>query len=86
MKRFFNLDPKEAKIRIHMAMIIANYAGFMEGTDRGFLNSFSDNISFLDEYIDLAFKIEIPYTDDGLVDIEELRNQISLLVQDKYAE
>lgn len=86
MERFFNLNPKEAKIRIHVAMIIANYTGFIEGKGYGFLNTFSDNVAFLDEYIDLAFKLEIPYTNDGLVDIEELRNQISLLVERKYTE
>ncbi len=86
MERFFNLNPKEAKIRLDMAMIIANYTGFMEGKGLGFLNCSSDAIDFLDEYIDLAFKMDIPYTSDGLVDIEELRNQISLLVEDKYTE
>ena len=86
MERFFNLNPKEAKIRMHMAMTIANFAGFMEGKGYGFLNTYSDGTAFLDEYIDLAFKMEIPYTSDGLVDIEELRIQISLLVDNKYTE
>jgi hypothetical protein len=86
MERFFNLNPKEAKIRMHIAMTIANYTGFMEGKGYGFLNTSSDGTAFLDEYINLAFKIEIPYTNDGLVDTEELRNQISLLVEDKYTE
>lgn len=86
MEKFFNLDPKEAKIRIHIAMTIANYTGFMEGRGYGFFNTNSDDISFLDEYIDLAFKITIPYTNDGLVDIEQLRNYISALVEDKYKE
>lgn len=86
MERFFNLNPKEAKIRMQAAMIIANYAGFMEGEGNGFLYAFSDETTFLNEYIDLAFKIEIPYTSDGLVDNEELRNQISVLVERKYTE
>jgi hypothetical protein len=86
MDRFFKLEPKEAKIRIRIAMIIANYAGFMEGKGYGFLHIYSDKDPFLDEYINLALQMEIPYTSDGLVDNEELRNQISLLVEDKYTE
>lgn len=66
------------------AALIAVYAGEL-WAQGGFPNEFgADSISHLYEYIKLAKEIEMPLTDEGLVDTEVWREDVYNTVRYTY--
>lgn len=72
---------------IHFALCAAVYAGHIEATHKGFCSiNCADSIDNLNAYLEIAEQYDPIYTKDGRISIEDMYNDISDMMQEKYVQ
>lgn len=70
---------------ILVALVAAVYAGNIESDGKGFIDDFgADSLEHRREYLAMAEQYDLPYTEDGKISSEDVYNDISDMVHNKY--
>lgn len=70
-----------------VALVAAVYAGNIESDGKGFNGDFgADSLEHRREYLAMAEQYDLPYTEDGRISTEDVYNDISEKVREKFQE
>lgn len=70
-----------------VALVAAVYAGNIESDGKGFNGDFgADSLEHIREYLAMAEQYDLPYTEDGHISTEDVYNDISDMIQRRYAQ